>query len=62
MKEGEGKSMCDLLDEAENRGIQKGIQRELISLVKQGLLKVDDAARQLSISVKEFEKKMNESA
>ena len=50
--------MCDLLDEAENRGIQ----RELISLVKQGLLKVDDAARQLSISVKEFEKKMNESA
>ena len=55
MKEGEGKSMCDLLDEAENRGIQKGIQRELISLVKQGLLKVDDAARQLSISVKEFE-------
>ncbi|MGN0167302.1 MAG: Rpn family recombination-promoting nuclease/putative transposase, partial [Acetatifactor sp.] len=25
MEEGEGKSMCDLLDEAENRGIQKGI-------------------------------------
>ena len=26
MEEGEGKSMCDLLDEAEMKGIQKGIQ------------------------------------
>ena len=27
MEDGEEKSMCDLLDEAEMRGIQKGIQQ-----------------------------------
>ena len=33
MEEGEGKSMCDLLDEAENRGIEKGLARGIKVLV-----------------------------
>ena len=33
MGEGEGKSMCDLLDEAEMQGMQKGMQKGIQVLI-----------------------------
>ena len=65
-------TMCELLDKYWNdgvaTGIQKGIQQgiqqgtfsTLVSLVKQGLLQVVDAAKQLDITEEEFERRMND--
>ena len=39
MEDGEEKSMCDLLDEAEMRGIQKGIQQGIQKGMQQGMQK-----------------------
>lgn len=65
-------TMCELLDKYWNdgvatgiqKGIQKGIQQgtfsTLVSLVKQGLLQVVDAAKQLDITEEEFKRRMND--
>ena len=65
-------TMCELLDKYWNdgvaTGIQKGIQQgiqqgtfsTLVSLVKQGLLQIVDAAKQLDITEEEFERRMND--
>ena len=61
-------TMCELLDKYWNdgvaTGIQKGIQQgtfsTLVSLVKQDLLQVVDAAKQLDITEEEFKRRMND--
>ncbi len=52
--------MCNLSDKIEERGIKQGTERTLFSLVKQGLLKSEDAARQLNMSVEDFIAKMEQ--
>ena len=60
--EGEVERMCNLSDGVEQKGIQKGIQigamRQLVELVKKGLLSVENAAKELDMSVEEFESKL----
>jgi len=56
----EVKSMCEVLDRAENRGIQKGILETLISLVKDGILTIEEAASRANMAPEDFQKKMRE--
>lgn len=62
--EKEVSQMCDYSKGVEEKGIQKGIQegtfRTLCSLVKEGLLKLEDAAGRMNLSQEEFSRKMKE--
>ena len=57
-------NMCEVLDRVEARGIEKGIEQgikrgtinTLISLVKDGLLSLDEAAIRADMSAEDFEK------
>ncbi|MBR6769660.1 MAG: hypothetical protein IKM28_00160, partial [Lachnospiraceae bacterium] len=63
-------TMCNLSERIEQRGIAKGIEqgieqgiergteRTLFSLVKQGLLKLEDAANQMGLSGEDFGERM----
>jgi len=46
------------VEDAKQQGMQQGIQQNLIALVRKGLLTVEDASRELKVSVEEFEKKL----
>ena len=50
--------MCNLSGIIEERGIERGIEQgkiyTLISLVADGLLRIEDAADKLNVSVEEF--------
>ena len=56
--------MCEVLDRVEARGIEKGIEQgikrgtlnTLISLVKDGILSLDEAATRADMSAKDFKK------
>ena len=60
--------MCEVLDRVEARGMEKGIAKGreegikegtinvLISLVKDGILSISDAAKRADMSVAEFKK------
>ena len=56
--------MCEVLDRVEARGIEKGIEQgikrgtlnTLISLVKDGILSLDEAAIRAGMSAKDFKK------
>ena len=60
----ENVTMCVIAEKLENRGIQKGIERgqllAVCSLVKTGVLSMENAANFFGITVKEFEEKMSE--
>ena len=61
MEEGEGKSMCDLLDEAENKGIQKGIQKGMQKGLQVGLIQgLISTCRELGVSFEETAAKLKE--
>ena len=53
-------NMCEVLDRVEARGIEKGRQEgtinTLISLVKDGILSLDEAAIRAGMSAKDFKK------
>ena len=53
-------NMCEVLDRVEARGIEKGRQEgtinTLISLVKDGILSLDEAASRAGMSAKDFKK------
>ena len=53
-------NMCEVLDRVEARGIEKGRQEgtinTLISLVKDGILSLDEAATRADMSAKDFKK------
>jgi len=61
-------TMCVIAEKLENRGIEKGIERGIergrlltvCSLVKKGVLSMENAADFLGITVKELEEKMSE--
>ena len=71
----ENVTMCEVLDRVEARGIEKGIAKGreegikegikegtvnvLISLVKDGILSISDAAKRAGMSVAEFKKYTN---
>ena len=60
----ENVNMCEVLDRVEARGIEKGIEQgikrgtlnTLISLVKDGILSLDEAATRADMSAKDFKK------
>ena len=68
MKGKEHVTMCEVLDRVEARGMEKGIAKGreegikegtinvLISLVKDGILSISDAAKRADMSVAEFKK------
>ena len=57
--EGEGKTMCEYLDRIIAEGETKGKMKTLISLVQDGLLNVEEAAKRAGMSVEEFKKLCN---
>ena len=75
MKGKENVTMCEVLDRVEARGMEKGIAKGreegikegikegtinvLISLVKDGILSISDAAKRADMSVAEFKKYTN---
>ena len=56
--------MCEVLDRAENRGIQQGIQQGIIeilaALLKDGILTLEEAASRAGMTKEDFQNKMNE--
>ena len=50
--------MCEVLDRIENRGIEKGIEQgrvlTLAELVKKGLLTIQQAAKEMNVTVAKF--------
>lgn len=60
----EVKNMCEVLDRAENRGIQQGIQQGIIeilaALLKDGILTLEEAASRAGMTKEDFQNKMNE--
>ena len=50
--------MCEVLDRIENRGIEKGIEKgkvlTLAELVKKGLLTIQQAAKEMNVTVTKF--------
>ena len=50
--------MCEVLDKIENKGIEKGIQKgkvlTLAELVKKGLLTIQQAAKEMNVTVAKF--------
>ena len=53
-------NMCKVLDEIECNGIETGRDNTLYSLVHDGLLDVNEAAKRAGKSVKEFKKGLQE--
>ncbi len=53
-------NMCEVLDVVEARGVSKGRDDVLISLVNDGLLDVKEAAKRAGKTVKAFEQAMKE--
>ena len=51
-------ALRELEEDARSEGIKEGIMNTLVSLVKQGLLQVTDAARQADMSESEFQEKL----
>ncbi len=53
-------NMCEVLDRVEARGIEKGklegIISVLVSLVKDRVISIDEAATRANMSIKDFEK------
>ena len=56
----EVKNMCEVLDRAENRGIQQGIIEILAALLKDGILTLEEAASRAGMTKEDFQKKINE--
>ena len=68
LKGKENINMCEVLDRVEARGIEKGIEKgieqgikrgtinTLISLVKDGILSIDEASERAGVSVEDFKK------
>ena len=64
LKGKENINMCEVLDRVEARGIEKGIEQgikrgtinTLISLVKDGILSIDEASVRAGVSVEDFKK------
>ena len=58
----EGINMCYIFDDAEKKGIEKGIEQgtflTLMSLVKDGIISRIEAAKRMNISEEEFESKI----
>ena len=56
--------MCEVLDRIENRGIEKGIEKgkvlTLTGLVKKGLLTIQQAAKEMNVTVTKFKALTNE--
>jgi len=52
------RDMCNLSERIEQQGIEQGIEQSLYSLVKKGLLKIEDAAKEINVTVEEFANKM----
>ena len=46
--------MCEVLDRIENRGIEKGKVLTLAELVKKGLLTIQQAAKEMNVTVSKF--------
>ena len=61
-KKGKPVTMCEVLDRIENRGIEKGIEKgikkgkvlTLAELVKKGLLTIQQAAKEMNVTVAKF--------
>ena len=57
-KKGKPVTMCEVLDRIENRGIEKGIEKgkvlTLAELVKKGLLTIQQAAKEMNVTVSKF--------
>ena len=54
----EQKGVMRGIEQGIEQGIEHGIELNLCSLVKKGLLKIEDAAKELNVSVEEFAEKM----
>ena len=52
--------MCEVLDRAENRGIQQGIIEILAALLKDGIITLEEAASRAGMTKEDFQNKMNE--
>jgi len=50
--------MCNLSTVVEEKGKAEGSLETLISLVKKGILAIEEAAEELGVTVEEFQKKM----
>ncbi len=65
-KKGKPVTMCEVLDRIENRGIEKGIEKgkvlTLAELVKKGLLTIQQAAKEMNVTVTRFKATMKEIA
>ncbi len=59
-KEGGARNMCEVLDRIENRGLEKGMMTTLASLVRDGLITVQEAAKRSHLTVTEFETRAKE--
>ena len=53
-KKGKPVTMCEVLDRIENRGIEKGKVLTLAELVKKGLLTIQQAAKEMNVTVAKF--------
>ena len=53
-KKGKAVTMCEVLDRIENRGIEKGKVLTLAELVKKGLLTIQQAAKEMNVTVTRF--------
>ena len=56
VKKGDDVSMCTVIDTFEKRGMKKGIEQELVLLVREGIISKEIAAQRLEMSLEEFEK------
>lgn len=57
-EEREGITMCVIADKLVNQGIQQGVLATLCFLVNTGVMKREDAARTLKVSVEELDKEL----
>ena len=53
-----GYNMCKAVVEIKEEGIKEGILDTLISLVKDGLLDINEAAKRANLSVEKFKEEM----
>lgn len=62
IKRGEEVFMCSVIDYYEQcgieKGIEKGMEKAVCSLVTKGLLRIEDAAAELGVTVEELEEKL----
>ncbi len=52
------RDMCNLSERIEQKGIEQGNGQSLYSLVNKGLLKMEDVAKEINVSVEEFAAKI----